>query len=240
MGLATTGRRLREEAALSGSVSYFTGEPCRNGHIDLRYTNTGVCYACHRNNSKSDAAKNSEAVAARAKKARLRRLDAGKRESAEWVARNPGAVKAIKRRYREKHREQLRQSEAKRMRDKRKNDPAWRLARNMSLSVWKALKLHKNGRTWTLIVGYSRADLVAHLESLFRPGMTWKNYGPTWHVDHVTPLSWILAEDTQETKEEKVARAYALENLQPLFKPENLSKNNKYSGRFREKRACVQ
>ncbi len=30
----------REEAREMGLVSYFTGLPCRNNHIDLRYTNT--------------------------------------------------------------------------------------------------------------------------------------------------------------------------------------------------------
>lgn len=36
----------REEAVLAGEVFYFTGEPCRHGHIAKRYTTAGSCYQC--------------------------------------------------------------------------------------------------------------------------------------------------------------------------------------------------
>lgn len=39
----------REEAREIGQKWYFTGEPCKNGHIDKRYVNSGVCYECKRN-----------------------------------------------------------------------------------------------------------------------------------------------------------------------------------------------
>lgn len=41
----------REEAKMIGQKWYYTGEPCQNGHIDKRYVNTGVCYACKRNHN---------------------------------------------------------------------------------------------------------------------------------------------------------------------------------------------
>lgn len=39
----------REDAKKIGQKWYFTGEPCKNGHVDKRYVNTGICYACKRN-----------------------------------------------------------------------------------------------------------------------------------------------------------------------------------------------
>jgi mannose-6-phosphate isomerase-like protein (cupin superfamily) len=39
----------KEDAKLIGQKWYFTGEPCKNGHVDKRYVNTGVCYVCKRN-----------------------------------------------------------------------------------------------------------------------------------------------------------------------------------------------
>ena len=37
----------RTEAVRRGLYKYFTGVPCKNGHLTLRYTNTSVCIACH-------------------------------------------------------------------------------------------------------------------------------------------------------------------------------------------------
>lgn len=36
----------RREAADSGKYFFFTGKPCKHGHISKRYTSTGGCVAC--------------------------------------------------------------------------------------------------------------------------------------------------------------------------------------------------
>lgn len=36
----------REEALGAGLTQYFTGKPCRHGHIAYRYTRSGACSAC--------------------------------------------------------------------------------------------------------------------------------------------------------------------------------------------------
>lgn len=38
----------KEEAEKIGQKWYYSGVPCKNGHVDKRYVNTGVCYACKR------------------------------------------------------------------------------------------------------------------------------------------------------------------------------------------------
>ena len=37
----------QDRARALGLKRYFTGEPCRNGHIDERYVNGGRCCQCH-------------------------------------------------------------------------------------------------------------------------------------------------------------------------------------------------
>lgn len=37
--------RLREAIA-AGSRKYFTGVPCKHGHVSVRYTTTMVCLKC--------------------------------------------------------------------------------------------------------------------------------------------------------------------------------------------------
>jgi 5-methylcytosine-specific restriction endonuclease McrA len=38
--------KTRREAALTNSLFYFTGKPCKNGHVAKRYTKWGVCFEC--------------------------------------------------------------------------------------------------------------------------------------------------------------------------------------------------
>ena len=42
----------REEAKKLNQKWYYTGEPCKYGHIDKRYVNTDICYTCKRNQNK--------------------------------------------------------------------------------------------------------------------------------------------------------------------------------------------
>jgi hypothetical protein len=62
-------------------------------------------------------------------------------------------------------------------------------------------------------------EAFAHIESKFKPGMTWENYGK-WHVDHIIPLS--SANTTGEL--EKLCH---FNNLQPLWARENMRKSDK-------------
>src|SRR3546814_15684157 len=57
----------------------------------------------------------------------------------------------------------------------------------MSAGVKSSLGDGKNGRSWETLVGYTVADLMAHLERQFLPGMSWDNRGE-WHIDHIRPL----------------------------------------------------
>src|SRR3546814_10048475 len=60
------------------------------------------------------------------------------------------------------------------------SDPQWTINRRMSAEVKSSLGDGKNGRSWETLVGYTVADLMAHLEGQFLPGMSWDNRGE-WH-----------------------------------------------------------
>ena len=36
----------RSDAVAAGLNKYFTGQPCKNGHVDFRYTKSGACQSC--------------------------------------------------------------------------------------------------------------------------------------------------------------------------------------------------
>lgn len=108
----------------------------------------------------------------------------------------------------------------------RNNNPSVALRRNISAQMGKAIREQKRGLSWEKILGYTLNDLIEHLESLFCPGMNWKNYSKTgWHIDHIRPLSsfTISSIDDSDFRE-----CWALGNLQPLWAKDNLRKGTKY------------
>jgi len=52
--------------------------------------------------------------------------------------------------------------------------------------------------------------------------MTWDNYGPKWHIDHIVPISNFNLENR-----EQFLQACNWLNLQPLWAEENLKKGNR-------------
>ena len=107
----------------------------------------------------------------------------------------------------------------------RRKNPHWRIAGSMSKAISKALKVvgeTKRRRHWEDIVGYTKEELVTHLENQFQPGMTWDNYGE-WHVDHIVPTAHfdITSVDCDELK-----KCWALSNLQPLWAADNIRKSD--------------
>lgn len=64
---------------------------------------------------------------------------------------------------------------------------------------------------------------MLHLESLFTNGMSWQNYGE-WHVDHKIPISSF---DFESIECEEFKKCWSLNNLQPLWGIDNLSKGSK-------------
>ena len=73
-------------------------------------------------------------------------------------------------------------------------------------------------------IGCARKELVEYLESLFKPGMSWENYGSgengdhknSWHIDHIVPISKFTGKSPNH-----------FTNLQPMWALENMQKSNK-------------
>ena len=99
----------------------------------------------------------------------------------------------------------------------------YRLVKIQRSRIYQALKgKFKSKKTMTLL-GCTAKEFKAHLESLFKEGMTWDNYGE-WHVDHIKPLSLFQLELDSEQQ-----AAFNYLNTQPLWAKENLQKRNKYN-----------
>jgi len=110
-------------------------------------------------------------------------------------------------------------------RDKRKKDLLYRLNSNISRRIRKDLKhfnLTKKESTQE-ILQYTMKELKTHIQKQFKAGMSWKNMGTVWEIDHSTPLSWGCSKDD-------MYKLWGLSNLVPLFKSDNRKKQDLYSG----------
>jgi hypothetical protein len=112
------------------------------------------------------------------------------------------------------------------IRNRRKRDPGYRLHCNISRVVALSLNGDKGGRRWESLLGYTREQLVVHLERQFTKGMTWDNMGGEhgWQLDHIIPR----ASFTFSTADDPEFKAcWALTNLRPLWRVDNLTKREK-------------
>ena len=73
----------------------------------------------------------------------------------------------------------------------------------------------------TNLIGCTVEQLKQHLESHFKVGMFWSNYGK-WHIDHIKPCaSFDLSKESEQKK------CFHYTNLQPLWAKENREKGSK-------------
>ncbi len=94
--------------------------------------------------------------------------------------------------------------------------------------IWKALRKNKAGYSWEKLVGYTAEDLKRHLESKFTDGMTWEAFmHGEIHIDHIIPKSRFRFSGPHDPE---IKVCWGLDNLQPLWAKDNLSKWNKTTG----------
>lgn len=131
------------------------------------------------------------------------------------------------RNYNNKNREKIRENK-RRWDRKAMLDPLHRLSNNIRGGMHHALKAKKGFRKWETLVGYTLQDLINHISPrLEGTTMTWENYGSVWHIDHITPKSWFQYENTDDPK---FKECWALSNLQPKLKLDNIRKGNRSVG----------
>jgi len=74
---------------------------------------------------------------------------------------------------------------------------------------------------------YTPSEARAYLEDMFDSNISWANYGPDWHVDHIVPIAGLPFDSMEHPNFQKV---WELKNLQPLVVTANLSKGSKHGG----------
>jgi hypothetical protein len=138
-------------------------------------------------------------------------------------AKNPDDVKNRKKKWRLENPARARAID-KRSRIKRYSNPKGKLNNAMSSGMYGSLKKgSKANRHWEDLVSFTVDQLKTHIEKLFKPGMTWGNYGTAWHIDHKIPISVFNFERPEDID---FRLCWSLKNLQPLDAIENMKKHN--------------
>jgi hypothetical protein len=103
-------------------------------------------------------------------------------------------------------------------RSRRASDSRFRATENLRRRVREVLKEAPKSQKTLKLFGCSPSFLRGHLTGLFKPGMTWENYGQ-WHIDHIKPCAAFDLRDPEQQKQ-----CFHFSNLQPLWADENQRK----------------
>jgi len=112
----------RAEALRLGSKTYFTGKPCKNGHIDKRRLPSGSCSVCMQEASRNWAKRNPNAMRASVRKWRRKN---GKGYYAVWNENNRDRLSEYSKKYRKANLETFAAKTALRRARKLQATPPW-------------------------------------------------------------------------------------------------------------------
>lgn len=142
-----------------------------------------------------------------------------------WRDANVDKRKADKRAWNEANIKKILKYKIAYVKNRKKDDPLFRLIMNLRQRIRTALHGKTKSASTMELLGCSIEHFQSHIESQFRPGMTWDNYGPVWHLDHRKPFA--VFENLLDPEQQREVCHYT--NLQPLFAEENLLKNSKWT-----------
>ena len=116
----------------------------------------------------------------------------------------------------------------RRYRKEKPYTPLQRVINSMRARMCSILRGKITDKTTLKYIGCTVSQIRRHLESTFKDGMTWDNYGighgdkREWNVDHIIPISKFNLEDLNE-----VAKALHWTNTKAEWAVDNYKKGNR-------------
>jgi excinuclease UvrABC ATPase subunit len=169
--------------------------------------------------------KNKEKVKERIKKCRKK-----------WYIKNKERLREYDKKLRIKNKERLKEQrkiyyiknkerEKRRVREYYNKNINYRISSSLRTRIKNGLFSQKTikSKSTLELLGCSWQEAKNYIESQFKEGMTWDNYGLRgWHIDHIIPCASFDLTDPEQQK-----KCFHYTNLQPLWWNENLSKGAK-------------
>ncbi len=124
--------------------------------------------------------------------------------------------------YRRTHKKQILKYEKERI----KKDPYYKLVKNLRTYLYNALKNNFKSKSTMSLIGCDIEYLIFYLQSQFKKGMSWMNYGKYWEIDHIKPCALF-----DLSKKSEQLKCFNYKNLQPLTIKENRTKGCNYENK---------
>jgi|SRR5690554_2918608 len=194
----------RKEAKERGLDRYYTGKPCKYGHVDERYLSYGGCVACR----KGYREENKEYT---------------KEYNKKWYEENKEYEKERNKKWRGENKEYRNEYMKGYNRNRYATNESYRMAvhcRSMVNRILKATSSTKDTPTYEAL-GYCNEALKQNIESKFLDGMSWEDDYDLWHIDHKYPVSRYIKDGVTDP-----ALINALDNLIPMWAEHNLEKGD--------------
>lgn len=148
-----------------------------------------------------------------------------KQKRKEYIKENREKLNQQKREYWKNNRDTCNRRQREYHKEKIKNDPIFRLKRNLrSLAHRAMIRGHKSASTQELL-GCTWEEARIHIENQFTEGMCWENY-PEWEIDHIKPIASFS--DLTDPEQQRQCCHYT--NYQPMWAKENRSKSSLWNG----------
>lgn len=206
----------RKEAKIAGLTQYFTGKPCKYGHVHTRKVTNGGCVECHRLRSNSayhediDVQRASRRLSS--KKYRERNPEKGVAYAKLYYERNTEVCNSRRKVYYQANKQRLLPQKKAKDRLYYENNKEDFLIRNRNR---RAAKLERVP-SW-----YGESD-KRHMTFLTRECKRLKDLtGIRFHIDHIIPM-----------RGDTVSGLHCKENWQILTAHDNLSKSNNYPNAY--------
>lgn len=216
----------KKEAIEKGLKTYFTGKPCKYGHVAERSVSNRCCLECLKEYSKEHYGQNKEYYKAYYEQNK----EYIKERNKEYREQNKERIREYReqnkehiREYRKEYWKQNKESYKEYYRNRYATDDNLKtkvLCSGMLKRTLKATNSTKDTRTYEML-GYCNEQLKKSIESKFLEGMSWDNYGD-WHVDHAIPITRFIKDGIEDP-----AIINALDNLIPMWAEHNKEKSER-------------
>ena len=196
----------RQEAMEQGLVRFFTGKPCKYGHVSERKTKNFRCLECHKVDMRKRYADPvvKKKTAKQSKKWRLENKHKANENRKRWEKANPEKVKHSRQQYKTKNKEIIR------LKRKEYNSREKIKVKNISNNVARRAGLKKATPSWM-----PRSNLTDVYRKCAQMN---KNSAQMYEVDHIVPLCNDI-----------VCGLHVPWNLQIITRHQNRVKSNKWA-----------
>lgn len=229
----------RWEAKDKGLKFYFTGQPCKRGHTSERYVSGGACVECSRNYPEYN--KN---IKKYQKEWYQINKEHRKRKNKEWYENNkerhaktvrkahserPEHYREYRKRYKKENRDKVNAYNRKYSYQRYHSNAEYKVSKIIRSYLQRVLNITKEGKEDSSydVLGYTPAEFMDNMNDKLLEGMTWENHGEVWHIDHIIPVSRLVAEGVQDPKV-----INSLDNLLPMYSEHNKNKHAKTLDEF--------